>query len=142
MDLAGRGMSETVDALKRFSAMIHNAAATQFVCVCIAESLSVFETERLVQALAKEDVSVETVICNMLLLRGTSAAPCDFCTRRVGVQSRYREQVRLLYGDLFHLVELPLLPFEVRGVEGLRQTAGMLAHGYDVEAPLKPLELL
>lgn len=42
-------------------------ARTQFVCVCIAEYLSVMETERLLQELEQKHVKSGYVICNQLL---------------------------------------------------------------------------
>ncbi|KAG5485374.1 hypothetical protein LSCM4_06010 [Leishmania orientalis] len=110
----------------------NDANRTSFVCVCIAEFLSVYETERLVQELMKYNIGCDSIVVNQLVLKPSSEPPCRMCAARQKIQARYLEQIDLLYED-FHVVKMPLLSDEVRGVPALKTFARFLKEPYSAD---------
>ncbi|KRX23011.1 ATPase ASNA1 -like protein [Trichinella nelsoni] len=116
-------ISQKVDdiypAIQQISAQFKDPEKTTFVCVCIAEFLSVYETERLIQELCKLKIDTHNVIVNQLLYPDKAEEfKCRMCAARRRIQSKYLAEIEDLYSD-FHIIKLPLQEQEVRGVEDL-----------------------
>lgn len=121
-----REIEERLPIVREITQQFKDARQTTFVCVCIAEFLSMYETERLVQALAEQNIDIHNIIVNQLLfpnLDDTSGGDllnvkvptdCVMCKARHRIQSKYLEQILDLYDDM-HVIQLPQLEHEVRG---------------------------
>jgi len=109
-----------------------DAERTTFVCVCIPEFLSVFETERLIQELAKFEIDCSNVVVNQVLY--PESADCSLCSARSKMQAKYLSQIDDLYED-FHVVKMPLLHNEVRGVKDIEQFSNHLLNEFKPPQP-------
>jgi len=127
-------MQDRLDQLKKVieevDRQFKNPDLTTFVCVCIPEFLSVYETERLIQELTKFKIDVDNVVVNQILFPPKTSA-CDFCWARVKMQRKYLDQIATLYGEDFHVVKLPLLKNEIRGKAPLEEFSHWLLHSFE-----------
>ena len=136
----GVGQSTLADKLTKWredirtvQSQFQDATKTAFVCVCIPEFLSLYETDRLIQELAKNRIQCNHVVVNQLVLRPAGEAPCRMCSARQKIQSKYLAQILELYGEDFHVVQMPLHGDEVRGLPMLQKFARFLMLPYAVE---------
>lgn len=141
-------MITKLEQLKVLIDQVHNQIRdpekTTFVCVCIPEFLSIYETERLVQELSKSEIDTHNVVVNQVLFPDKDAADLvewykdakdklpaeaqDLIGKTIArkkMQDRYISQIFELYED-FHVILMPLLDNEVRGVAALESFSKLL----------------
>ncbi|EPX73967.1 GET complex ATPase subunit Get3 [Schizosaccharomyces octosporus yFS286] len=125
-DIFGKleGMRENISQVNQ---QFKNAELTTFVCVCISEFLSLYETERMIQELVGYEIDVNNIVVNQLLLDPHTT--CPQCLARRKMQQKYLDQIEDLYED-FHIVKVPQIPAEVRGPEALKSFSEMLVKPY------------
>lgn len=126
-EMAGK-LSSTQKIIEEVNSQFKNPELTTFVPVMIPEFLSLYETERLIQELNKNEMDVINIIVNQILF--SKGDNCMLCTTRSKMQNKYITQVDTLYSD-YHVVKLPLLTNEVRGVEALKEFSKFLVTPFD-----------
>jgi len=123
-------MSQMKGVIEEVNKQFKDPNLTTFVCVMIPEFLSLYETERLLQELTKQQIDSHNIVINQIVYPDRSQAhPCSLCTAREKMQSKYMSQACVLYED-FHIVKMPLLQQEVRGVPDLKEFSKYLVSPY------------
>jgi arsenite-transporting ATPase len=94
----------------------------EFIMVTIPEALGVYQSRRVMRDLRRHGMTVRYLIVNDVIRE----PDCEFHRQRWEMQQRYIRQLREELDDGLTLVELPLLPYEVKGVERLAEVEGHL----------------
>ncbi|VFQ75860.1 unnamed protein product [Cuscuta campestris] len=121
------GMKELIQQVSR---QFKDPDLTTFVCVCIPEFLSLYETERLVQELTRFEIDTHNIIINQVIF-DEEAVESKLLKARMRMQQKYLDQFYMLYDD-FNITKLPVLPEEVCGVEALK------AFSHNFTTPYRP----
>lgn len=127
--LSNQKFDQILEGMRLANEQFKDPDHTTFICVCIAEFLSVYETERLIQELVKLRIHTDNIVVNQLMAKeknqSSSEIKCNFCEGRKNVQEKYLGQIMDLYED-FHITRLPLLDKEIRGTTELKDFSNYL----------------
>ncbi|KZF19045.1 ATPase get3 [Xylona heveae TC161] len=121
-------MESLRETISEVNTQFKDADLTTFVCICIPEFLSLYETERMIQELSNYEIDTHSIVVNQLLFP-KAGSDCQQCNARRKMQKKYLDQIEELYED-FNVVRMPLLVEEVRGKEKLEKFSEMLVQTY------------
>ncbi len=129
LKLSKMPLLEIIESWKKLSEQTTNffsdPANVEFILVTIPEALGVFQSKRVIEELSRHGLDVRYIVINDVIVD----PDCDFHRQRMEMQIPYIEMLDNEYGDRMTLVKLPLLPYEVKGVERLREVGGILFGG-------------
>ena len=112
------------ERIEKVNRQFQDDTYTTFVAVCIPEKLSVYETSRLMEELAKQDIDLSNIVVNQVCTPNP-VNPCDQCKARRQMQDKYLQQIKDIF-NLHHVVHVPQGRIEVIGEELLVQFGSMV----------------
>ena len=118
---ASQEMVDLARSLRRFQAILTDAAQAEFVVVTLAEEMAVRELERLLEHLSQLRVGCHSVVFNKIIPKSR----CGFCRATREAQERHMASFRKAHPDL-HVISLPLFPQPIAGLTTLRDLESVL----------------
>lgn len=88
---------------------------TTFINICQANSLSVFETGRMINELCMNYIDSHIIIVNQLL-----DAKKDN-KRRVDIQTKYLDIIYELYSLDYSIIQIPIINYEIQGPKNIKR---------------------
>jgi len=111
-------------SMKDIMALLKDETRTEFIVVTIPEEMGISETNRMLKRLREIEVSTHTIMIN----RVTPPTKCSFCASRREREQKYVKEIHEKFPD-YAISEIPLLPYEVRGMDGLISFAEVMYGG-------------
>lgn len=121
-DRALEDMEETKKQIREARGIMADPDRTSFKMVIIPEEMSIYESERAMEALQKNNMYADGVIVNQIQ---PEEADCDFCQSRRAIQEKRLKTIKQKFGDQV-IAEIPLLNHEVKGIDELKQIGEIL----------------
>ena len=101
---------------------IRDPLRSEFIIVTIPEALGVKQTERIIKDFDEYQLKVNYLIINYVIQQ----ADCDFHRARQEMQRSYLKILSDQYSHRIRLIETPLFPHEIKGVERIGQISEIL----------------
>jgi arsenite-transporting ATPase len=131
-DKALEDMEETKKRIREARGIMADPERTSFKMVIIPEEMSIYESERAMEALQKNNMHSDGIIVNQIQ---PDEADCDFCQARRSIQEKRLKTIQQKFGDQV-IAEIPLLNHEVKGMDELKQIGDILYGPDDDKAPI------
>ena len=121
-DRALQDMEVTKKQIKAARGVMADPERTSFKMVIIPEEMSIYESERAMEALAKFNMTADGVIVNQIQ---PEEADCEFCAARRKIQEQRLKTIHEKFGNQL-IAEIPLQAEEVKGMTKLTSIAEIL----------------
>ena len=119
-------LKRTKEEINKAKEVLSDPERTTFKMVVIPEEMSIYESERALEALRKYDITVDSVIVNQVM---PDICDCDFCHSRHKLQQKRLALIDQKFPSQ-EIAEVPLFKDEVKGQDKLLKLAHIL---YDEE---------
>jgi arsenite-transporting ATPase len=110
------------DLAEKVVNFIRDPTKSDFIIVTIPEALGVKQTERIIKDFDEYELGVNHLIINYVI----QEADCNFHKIRKEMQQHYIQILKNQYSNRIGLIELPLMPQEVKGVERINRISEIL----------------
>lgn len=123
---SGERRESVMEVLRRWDALAQECMAflrneVEFTMVTIPEALAVRQLDRVLAELARYEIAVDRLIVNNVVRADDS----EFLREKARHQRPHLEEIRRRF-DGIPIVEIPLFPYELQGMERLREVARVL----------------
>jgi arsenite-transporting ATPase len=110
------------DLAEKVVNFIRDPQKSDFIIVTIPEALGVRQTERIIKDFDDYQLKVNHLIVNYVI----QEADCSFHKIRKEMQQHYIQTLKSQYSQRIGLIELPLMPQEIKGVERINKISEIL----------------
>jgi arsenite-transporting ATPase len=110
------------DLAEKVVNFIRDPQKSDFIIVTIPEALGVRQTERIIKDFDDYQLEVNHLIVNYVI----QEADCNFHKIRKEMQQHYIQTLKDQYSHRIGLIELPLMPQEIKGIERINKISEIL----------------
>ena len=97
---------------------LQNNEETEFIPITIPTLMSIWETERLLQALRQYNIGAKTIVVNQINPLNDA---CEYCKLKNKLHSSIIDQLKDLYKDEYEIHQIEMSKEEIRGIEKLKE---------------------
>jgi len=110
------------DLAEKVVTFIRDPQKSEFIVVTIPEALGVKQTQRIIQDFDAYQLQVNHLIVNQVIQN----ADCEFHRIRKEMQQYYINILRDEYSHRIKLIQVPLSPYEIKGIERIKRVSDTL----------------
>jgi arsenite-transporting ATPase len=110
------------DLAEKVVNFIRDPQKSEFIIVTIPEALGVKQTERIIKDFDEYQLKVNHLIVNYVIQN----ADCEFHKMRSEMQQNYIKILKDQYSQRITIIETPLFPHEIKGVEKIKRISEIL----------------